>query len=130
MGAGAAYTLLFDSECRVCSAFARMARRLDVRRRLQVRPIQESNALLAAVPPAVWYDAAHMVAPDGRVTSGSDAMPSLVAAIVAGPRFERRLRGSRACMAALGRVYGIMVATRTALTCAVAAPAGAGRSPR
>lgn len=130
MGAGTPYTLLFDGECRICSAFARLARRLDARRRLQVRPIQDSEALLAPIPPDRRLGAAHMVSPDGRVSSGSDAMPALVAALVAGPRFERRLRGSRASMAALARLYGLMVATRSALTCAVAGGAAAGRSPR
>ncbi len=71
-----------------------------------------------------------MVAPDGRVTSGSDAMPALLAALVAGPRFEGRLRRSRFSMAFLGGVYRVMVATRSALTCAVASPAAAARSPR
>ena len=126
----AGYTLLFDGECRICSAFARGVRMIDVRRNLRVRPIQESGPLLAAVPESVRLGAAHVVGPDGRVSSGAEAMPALVAALLDGPRLEGRLRGSEVSMAALDRAYRLMVELRGRLTCATPAPASAGRNPR
>lgn len=103
---------------------------LDLRRTLRVRPIQESTELLAGIPEAERLEAAHAVSPDGHVTTGSAAMPAIVAALVAGPGFERRLRASRFSMAALSRLYGVLVELRGRLTCATVAPSSAGRSPR
>lgn len=128
MAGRASYSLLYDGDCRICSAFARAIRSFDVRRTLDVRRIQESRDLLAAIPAAHVLDSAHAVSPDGRVSSGADAMPALLAALVADPAFEERLRGSRRSMAFLGAVYEVMRTVRGRLACA--APASAGRSPR
>jgi predicted DCC family thiol-disulfide oxidoreductase YuxK len=125
-----AYFLLYDSECRICTAFARTVRMLDVRRRLRVRSIQASGELLAAIPETEWLEGAHAVSPDGRVSTGAAAMPALIAALVAGPELERRLRASRASMAALSRIYGVMTELRGRLTCATGAPFSARHSPR
>lgn len=123
-----AYTLLFDRDCRICAAFARTVRLLDVRGALTIRPIQESAGMLGGLPADEWLAAAHAVGPDGRVTSGGEALPAIVAALVAGPRFEGRIRGSRASMAALRCAYGVMAEVRGRLTCA-SGPASAARSP-
>ncbi len=124
------YTLLFDEDCRICSAFARAARLFDPRGRLRISPIQESGDLLAMISPEARLDAAHIVAPNGRVTSGPEAMPALLAAFVAGPRFERRLRASRRSVATLGLVYGLMTELRGRLTCRAAVRVSAARIPR
>ncbi len=124
----AAYTLLFDRECRICSAFARTARLLDVRGALAIRPIQDSGEMLRELPADQWLAAAHAVGPDGKVTSGGEALPAILAALVAGPRLEDRIRGSRASMATLRWAYVIMAEVRGRLTCA-AGPASAARTP-
>ncbi len=123
------YTLLFDGDCRICRAFACVVHLLDVRRAVAIGAIQASGELLRTVPPDERLSAAHMVAPDGRVTSGGDAMPAIVAALVADSGVERRIRRSRRSMAALDRLYRIMVGVRGQLTCA-AGPVSAARSPR
>ena len=72
--------------------------------------------------------AAHAIGPDGRLTSGGEAMPAILAALVADTSFERRIRGSRASMSLLAAVYRIMAEVRGQLSCAVA-PAPAARIP-
>ncbi len=128
MPSDGAYILLFDGDCRICRAFARAIHHLDVRRSLSVRPIQESRGLLGALPVDRHLKAAHVVAPDGRVSSGGEAMAALVAGLVAGPRFEERIRRSMACSQALGRAYAVLARLREQLSCAVV-PASAGRTP-
>lgn len=123
------YTLLFDKDCRICSVAAHALHLLDVRRSLEIQPIQDAERLLAAVPAATWFDGAHVVAPDGSVTSGPEAMPSIVAALFAGPGMERRLRRSHTSMTILRGAYGLMTEVRGRLSCAGVAPASAGRIP-
>ena len=130
MQARAPYLLLYDGECRICAAFARAVRAMDLRRRIRIRPIQDARDLLSALPSDSILDAAHAVAPDGRVTTGADALPTLLGALLGTPRVERWARSSRAFMRVLSRVYGILVELRGHLTCGFAAPASAARSPR
>lgn len=126
----APYLLLYDGDCRICTAFARGVRTVDVRRRIRIRPIQESRHLLSAIPGDSILDAAHAVAPDGRVTTGADALPTLLSALLGVPRVERRVRASRASMRLLSRFYAILVQLRGHLSCGFAAAASAARSPR
>ncbi len=126
----APYFLLYDSDCRVCTAFARAVAFLDVRRGLQIRPIQDSHALLPGFPGDSALRAAHAVSPDGNVTTGADAMPALIGAVLGIPRIEGWLRGSGLPMSLVNRGYGILVDVRGRLTCGVPAPASAARSPR
>lgn len=130
MRAARPYFLLYDGECRICSAFARTVKALDVRQTLRIRPIQESKELLVGIPEAEQLEAAHAVSPDGRVTTGSAAMPAIVAALVAGPGLERRLRSSRSSVAVLSRFYEVLTELRGRLSCANVAPSSAARIPR
>ena len=130
MRSDAPYSLLYDGDCRVCSAFARAVRLVDVRRALHIERIQQAQDLLRSIPSDTRLASAHAVAPDGRVTSGGDAMPAILAALVAGPAFEYKIRSSRSSMALLARVYAVMAGVRGRLSCASGAAVEAGRSPR
>lgn len=122
--------LLFDGDCRVCSSFARWIDVLDLRGAIRIRPIQESRDLLQAVPPGSLLEAVHAVAPDGRVTTGSDALPLIVSALLDGPELEGLLRSSPHAMSALSRLYRFLVEFRGRLTCALDGPSSAGHTPR
>jgi len=130
MRIGAPYSLLYDGDCRPCSAFARAIRLVDIRRAIRIEPIQEAQDLLRMIPTDARLASAHAVAPDGRVTSGGDAMPAILAALVAGPAFEDRIRSSRPSMAMLVRGYAVLAAVRGRLSCARGGAVAAGRSPR
>lgn len=124
------YFVLYDGDCRICTLGARILHVLDLHRNLHVRPIQQSMELLRSIPEDAVLDAAHAVAPDGHVTTGADAMPTLVGALLDAPRFEGWLRASKPSMTFLNRFYATLVELRGRLTCALPAPSSAARSPR
>ena len=124
------YSLLYDGDCRICAAFARAVGFVDIRRRIRVRSIQESRDLLRGIPQDRILDAAHAVSPDGRVSTGAGAMPTLLAGLLGVPRFEAWLRASDASMKALSRFYDVLVALRGHLSCGFADASSAARSPR
>ncbi len=122
--------LLFDGDCRICTAAASWARAFDLGGRLRTRPIQDSGELLAALPAADRLGAVHAVAPDGRLLTGPEALPAILAALSAGPGLERLLRSSPPAMSTFARAYAVLAGVRGRLTCGVAAPASAVRNPR
>lgn len=127
---GREYVLLFDRDCGICSAFARWARAADLRRRIRVRTIQSSRDLVRGIPDEHVLDAFHMVSPDGRVTTGGDAVPVLIEAFPMGAGLARLLRGSSRLMAAVHRFYRFVTRLRDRLVCRVDfAARSAGLSP-
>src|SRR5205809_7290484 len=75
-------------------------------------------------------DARHMVAPNGQVTTGGDAVPTLVGAFPIGAGFGRLLRGSSGLMVQVHRLYAFLTRFRDRLVCRVdAAPPSARSSP-
>src|SRR3989442_14714012 len=75
-------------------------------------------------------DAWHMVAPNGLVTTGGDAVPTLVGAFPIGAGFGRLLRGSSHLMRQVHRFYAFLTRFRDRLVCRLdAAPPSAGSAP-
>ena len=68
-------------------------------------------------------DALHVVSPDGRITTGGDAVPTLIGAFPIGAGVERILRGSAALMGVVHRFYGFLTRFRDRLVCRLE-PAG------
>ncbi len=122
--------LLFDGECRICSAAAKWAKALDLGGHLRIRPIQESQDLLGGVPVETALGAVHAVAPDGRVTEGVEALPLILSAVAGAPSLESLLRASPPAMSTLARTYGLLVEIRGRLTCGIAAASQAAQIPR
>ncbi len=117
--AGLPYRLLYDGDCRICIAFARWARAVDRRNRIRIQPIQESRDLLGGIPDNLVLDAMHVVAPDGRVATGGDSIPTLLEALFAGPPLASLLRTSSRVRALLRVLYGVVVELRGHLICRV-----------
>lgn len=117
------YVLLFDRDCGICSAFGRWVHAADIRHRIQLRSIQSSRELLQSVPEERVFGAFHMVSPGGRLTTGGDAVPSLIEALPMGAGLGRILRESRGLMSRVYAAYGFLTRFRAQLVCAVA-PAG------
>ncbi len=115
--AGSGYVLLYDRDCGICDAMSRGIRVADLRRRIRVVTIQSSRGLLGGIPDEHVLDAFHMVAPDGRVTTGGDAVPTLIEAIPMGAGLARALRGSAPLMTAVHRLYGFLTRFRDRLVC-------------
>lgn len=114
-----AYWILYDGECRLCAAIARWARAVDPRGRIRIRPIQDARDLLGAIPSDRALTAYHVVAPGGLVTTGGDAVPTMIEAFPAGGGFARLLRGSPRLMALVRRTYGFATRFRDVLICRV-----------
>lgn len=130
MPTGSAYFLVYDGDCRVCEGFAHALALIDIRRRIATRPIQEARDLLAGIAQDAILDAAHVISPDGRVTTGADAMPTLAGALLGAPEIEGWLRSSRLSMRVFSRLYGILVELRGHLSCGFSAPSSGARTPR
>ncbi len=113
----AKYAVLYDGDCRICEAFARGLKSLDLRARIQIRPIQDSRELLRDIRGEEILDAMRAVTPDGRVLTGGDALPAILAALFGGPSLETLLRKSAPTMAVMHRLYSVLVEFRGHLTC-------------
>ena len=124
------YVLLFDRDCGICSALSEWIRIADFRRRIEIRTIQSSLALLHDIPEGRALDAFHMVAPEGGVTTGGDAVPTLIEAFPVGAGLGRIVRGSNVLMGGVHALYRFLTRFRDRLVCRVdAGAASAGSSP-
>src|SRR2546425_8095154 len=92
------YVLLYDRDCGICSALSRWIHRVDLRGRIRFESIQSGRALLTGIPEERMLDAWHIVTPDGAVTTGGDAVPTLVGAFPIGAGLGRLLAGSSGLM--------------------------------
>src|SRR2546426_6629739 len=129
--AGPSYVLLYDRDCGICSALSRWIRAVDIRRRIRLQSIQSGRALLRGIPEDRMLDAWHMVAPNGLVTTGGDAVPTLVGAFPIGAGFGRLLRGSSGLMRQVHRFYAFLTRFRDRLVCRLdAAPPSADSARR
>jgi predicted DCC family thiol-disulfide oxidoreductase YuxK len=115
----AEYVLLFDRDCGICSAMSRWIAAADLRHRIRLQTIQSSAAFLQGIPNEEFLDAFHMVSPSGRVTTGGDAVPTLIEALPMGAGFGRILSGSRGLMSQVHAFYGFLTRFRDRLVCRV-----------
>src|SRR5207253_1828346 len=122
--------LLFDRDCGICSALSRWIGAADVRHRIRVRTIQSSRELLRGIPDDRMLDAFHIVAPNGQLTTGGDAVPTLIEALPMGAGFGRILRSSQGLMSRVTAFYGFLTRFRDQLVCRVAFGETSEGSPR
>lgn len=113
------YVLLFDRDCGICSAMSRWIRAVDVRGRIRLRTIQSSRELLQEIPDELILDAFHMVSPAGQITTGGDAVPTLIEALPIGAGFGRIVRRSEGLMTRVRAFYGFLTRFRERLVCRV-----------
>lgn len=111
--------LLYDRDCGLCTAAARVVQFLDRRSRLRIRTLQESADLLTSVPPAEILDVARFVAQDGRLLSGADVLPAVAASLTGAPELEMLLQASPTTRSAMHRAYATFVKLRGSLICRV-----------
>ena len=116
------YVLLFDRDCGICSALSRWIRALGMRRRIRLQTIQSAGELLREIPEERLLDAFHMVSPAGTVSTGGDAVPTLIEAFPIGAGFARILRGSATLMVGVRSVYGFLTRFRDRLVCRLDSP--------
>src|SRR5205807_10546142 len=106
------YILLFDRDCGVCSALSRWIGAADLRHRNRVRTIQSSRELLRGIPDDRMLDAFHIVVPSGQLTTGGDAVPTLIEALPVGAGFRRLLHSSHGLMSSVTASDGFLTRFR------------------
>ncbi|TLZ43747.1 MAG: DUF393 domain-containing protein [Methanobacteriota archaeon] len=114
------YILLFDRDCGICSAFGRWVHAVDLRGRIHLRTIQTSRELIKEIPDDRVLEAFHIVSPNGRVTTGGDAVPTLIEALPMGAGLGGILRDSPTLMSRVHAAYGFLTRFRERLLCRVA----------
>lgn len=111
--------LLYDGDCRICTAFAHWARSLDLRGQIAIRPLQKAGDLLPGIQAAEILHAARAVSSDGRLWEGAEALLVVLAALLDGQALRALLLRSPPAVAAARRGYAILVEFRGHLTCRV-----------
>lgn len=113
-------TLVFDGDCRVCSAFARLITWWGSSRDLRVLPFQlpETRDLLLGLTDEQVRGSAHLVLEDGRVLSGLRAFPALLDRLPAIGSVHQRIGHRSASQRLVRALYDAGVALRRSTRCA------------
>ena len=82
----AGYVLAYDADCSMCTRFRNTIEFLDAHRNLRFMSIDnaEQAGLLDALPDALRHRSFHLVLPDMRLQSGSEALPALIGLLPTG----------------------------------------------
>lgn len=85
-GLGFAYTVIFDGDCRVCNRVARVLRKWDNDRLLEVVSSQQPGVTdrFPWIPPRAYLDALQLVAADGLTWQGAAAIEQLLTVLPRG----------------------------------------------
>ena len=80
------HTLVYDADCGPCTRFSRIIGFLDTRRTLLFASLvdADSSGMLDTVPAARRHRSFHLVSPQGKVESGANALPGLIALLPMG----------------------------------------------
>ncbi len=112
--------LLYDGECRVCTIFARLLARADLRKQMDILPLQDVRArnLLTSMSQEEVMGSSHFVTAERRIFSGQDAVHHALSqlSIFGGP--YGRLTGGRLGRRLEGYLYDLGVAIRNWTECA------------
>lgn len=75
------FLLVYDADCGPCSRFKRMINFLDTHGRFRYNSLVRSDelGLLNSVPTAQRHRSFHLISPEGSVSSGALAIPTLLA---------------------------------------------------
>jgi predicted DCC family thiol-disulfide oxidoreductase YuxK len=113
--------LLYDGDCRICTAAARWVGRLDIRGAISIRSLQDAGDLLPNVPGDEILDAVRAIDAKGRRREGGEALLAVLAAFLDGEALETMLLRSAAIVRAAKRIYAVLVEFRGHLVCRIPA---------
>jgi len=85
------HLLVYDSDCGPCTRFRNIVDFLDTKGMIDFLGLVQAdrNGLLDSIHPGRRHRSFHLIAPDGTVTSGAAALPTLVGLLPAGRTLER-----------------------------------------
>ena len=108
----ATVTVAYDEDCGACRWTADHLRKLDRAHALAFVPIQQADALLAAIPEGERLGAMHAITADDRVYTGGAAIP-VIAAVLPGGRLPAAM--GRRWPGLTERIYRAVAARRTTI---------------
>ena len=80
------HILLYDADCGPCTWFKRIIDFIDAHGEVEFRALVQgdSEGMLRPLPRSLRYASFHLVSPTGRLTSGANALPTLIALLPSG----------------------------------------------
>ena len=125
------YLLAFDADCGPCTRFKGIVDFLDTYRRFDFKSLVEADeeGFLDTIPKSVRHRSFHLVTPSGRVSSGAEALPNLVALLPSGGPISRLITSAPGGLRTVGFVYAIFSRLHDTGSCAYKSRqySGAGR---
>ena len=103
------HTLVYDADCGPCTKFRRIIGFLDIRRTLLFASLvdADSSGKLNTVPAARRHRSFHLVSPQGKVESGANALPGLIALLPAGRLASEAIEASPFMFRRVAFVYSV-----------------------
>lgn len=85
-GLGRRYTLVYDGMCRVCSRLAKLLRKWDTRRHVEIVPSQTTGVMARFpwIPARAFSEAIQLVGPGGATWQGAAAIEELLGVLPRG----------------------------------------------
>ena len=123
-------TLVYDADCGPCTRFKRIIGFLDARRTLRFASLVDADnrGLLDTVPAARRHRSFHLVSPQGKVDSGANALPGLVALLPAGRLTSEAIDSSPLIFRSVAFVYSVFSRLHDSGSCSYRDHQG-GRAP-
>lgn len=111
--------LLYDSECRICTALRNVVRLLDLRGCIVTPSLRGRQAilLLRGMDDRMIMRSFHVVTESGRIASGEKAIPLLLNALPHGNLLARAMVKSNLATGIISRIFRGLVRGRMVLSC-------------
>lgn len=113
MRANAQMPILFDQDCGLCEATARMLQRLDRGHRLELVPFVEARkrGLAKELTDEEFEGSFHAIA-DGKTLSGPEAIPAVLERLPLGSFPARMIRGAAPLRFVVDKAYHLLARNR------------------
>lgn len=113
MSANAQMPVLFDQDCGLCQATARMLRRLDRGRRLELVPFVEARkrGLAKELTDEEFKGSFHAIS-GGKTLSGPEAIPAVLELLPLGSLPARAIRGAAPLRYMVDKAYHLVARNR------------------
>lgn len=111
--------LLYDDECGMCRAFARIVGALDLHRRMTRVPFAHPKAsvLLNSLPLSEQYRSFHLVLPTGRIHSAGAGVPAVVGLLPTGAVVSKLLARAPQLLRTIRYLYDLAATEKELSAC-------------
>jgi predicted DCC family thiol-disulfide oxidoreductase YuxK len=104
------YTIVYDSGCGPCTTFRNVVGFLDASYRMEYVGLVEAEEgrKLSSIPPDLRHRSFHLIADDGSVLSGAQALPALFSQLPCGGLVSAAMKSSPLVSRSAGFVYSTL----------------------